>query len=293
MTSALDAGRAHDGMSGRRAGPPAHNAWVDERERSVAHEPGDRDHVPRGRHRLCDVPTGQVRRGRRRCGRCSRCAPGMKMSTMVPPTPGLAKRVERALVAPRRRRLSALELRRVGDRTGNPRDAVVAAVPTATGQWRCAVADATAPRTTESEGTATAGVEAGPAQSAQARVGGGADSRRGRPRKSRKRHVRLARDLPLVFAAAGAHDHESDVAWDVEPCLYVVLSVAAHLCRPTCGVLDRPGRGAGGPGAQVGMVSMVRAWSRKQPNESPEVPLDRHRRPESRAPRRRPSSSGR
>src|SRR5687767_14627444 len=77
-------------------------------------------------------------------------------------------------------------------------------------------------------GTGDRGCAAGP-ESAQARLG--SDARRRRlAAKSRKRCVGLAPDLPLLFPAAGAHEHESDVARDVKPCLYVVLSVvAAHL----------------------------------------------------------------
>ncbi len=91
----------------------------------------------------------------------------------------------------------------------------------------------------------------GGAEAVQARLGG--DARRRRVGcKSRKRDVGLAPDLPLLFPAAGAHDHESDVARDVKPCLYVVQSVvAAHLCRPTSGC--SAGRALSGPSAQVGM----------------------------------------
>ncbi len=74
------------------------------------------------------------------------------------------------------------------------------------------------------------------------------------PSESRKRYVGLAPDLPLLFPAAGAHDHESDVARDVKPCLCVVQSVvAAHLCRYYFGIFGRPGAERF-PSARVGIV---------------------------------------
>src|SRR5919206_325157 len=56
-----------------------------------------------------------------------------------------------------------------------------------------------------------------------------------------KRRVRLPPNLAnLSPAGRRAQDHESDVARDVKPCLYVVPPVAAHLCRPVVGCLGRP-----------------------------------------------------
>jgi hypothetical protein len=50
--------------------------------------------------------------------------------------------------------------------------------------------------------------------------------------KPGQRRVRLAPDLLLLPPAAGAHGHEPDVARDVQPCQYVVRSVAAHVSCP-------------------------------------------------------------
>src|ERR671929_1530220 len=57
-----------------------------------------------------------------------------------------------------------------------------------------------------------------------------------------KRRVRLPPNLANLSPAGRAQDHESDVARDVKPCLYVVPPVAAHLCRPVVGCLGRPER---------------------------------------------------
>ena len=71
-----------------------------------------------------------------------------------------------------------------------------------------------------------------------------------------KRRVRLPPNLANLSPAGRAQDHESDVARDVKPCLYVVPPVAAHLCRPVSDV--SAGRSADDvPSARVGMVSML------------------------------------